>query len=332
MDFRDFLGKTETLVLPYFGGTLVEAASRRLRVQPVAASAAPAAPGWYEVSVAGRRATLAAPASAPGAEVLDALPAVRGHWIDGWIFVSGRDAERVALPPDEEPAPLGRCTGRRWYGGEVVLGSIDFDDEAEEQARLALDALGSIADVKGAAPSLRAAYGFAVVHRVARGLGVEVSATEARAHAVTFADGGRAAAEAWLAHLVEARRRHEAEVAERLRRAEIAANEARHQARLAEVARQARARRTHGTPIERADAALAAAGARMIDARRKGANLEVTFAFMSNRFITVVDSETLQVYDAGICLAGADREVTLDSLPSVIREAIDEDHLNITRR
>jgi hypothetical protein len=38
------------------------------------------------------------------------------------------------------------------------------------------------------------------------------------------------------------------------------------------------------------------------------------------------------VLDAGICLSGSDRMVTLDSLPSVIKEAIDTDQLNITRR
>jgi hypothetical protein len=216
MDYKAFLGKTETLVLPYFGGTRVEAASRRLRVQAGASHAA----GWYEWKVDGRRATIVAPAAPPD---LDKLPAIRGHWAGGWIFASGRDAERVALPPDEEPAPLQRCTGRRWHGGEVVLGSIDFEDEAEEQARLALEQGRSIADVKGATPSLRAAFGFAIVLDAARELGVEVSATEARAHAVRFAEGGRAAANDWLAGLVEERRRQEAEAAERLRQAEIAA-------------------------------------------------------------------------------------------------------------
>jgi hypothetical protein len=46
----------------------------------------------------------------------------------------------------------------------------------------------------------------------------------------------------------------------------------------------------------------------------------------------VVDAITLHVYDSGVCLAGADELVTLDSLPGVIREAIEEDALVITRR
>ncbi len=53
---------------------------------------------------------------------------------------------------------------------------------------------------------------------------------------------------------------------------------------------------------------------------------------MGERFITVVNEESLQVMDAGICLSGSDRMVTLESLPSVIREGYETDQLNITRR
>jgi hypothetical protein len=38
------------------------------------------------------------------------------------------------------------------------------------------------------------------------------------------------------------------------------------------------------------------------------------------------------VIDPGICLSGAHRVLTLDAMPSVVREAIEEEHLNITRR
>ncbi len=83
---------------------------------------------------------------------------------------------------------------------------------------------------------------------------------------------------------------------------------------------------------ERAEAALEAAGARptatrLLDPER----LEVRYRFLNHRFITVVHPITLQVLDAGICLAGADRMVTLDSLPSVIREGVDTHRLVITR-
>ncbi|ATB31595.1 hypothetical protein [Melittangium boletus] len=82
----------------------------------------------------------------------------------------------------------------------------------------------------------------------------------------------------------------------------------------------------------RVERALDAAGARLLDLRRRGAGLwEVTFSFMGERFQSLVEADTLGVVDAGICLAGEDRLVTLESLPSVIREAIKEDVLVITR-
>ena len=78
--------------------------------------------------------------------------------------------------------------------------------------------------------------------------------------------------------------------------------------------------------------ALESAGARLLDTRRLGSDrLEVTFGFMGERFISIVEANTLQVVDAGICLAGSDRQVNLESLPSVIREAIEDDVLVITR-
>jgi hypothetical protein len=84
---------------------------------------------------------------------------------------------------------------------------------------------------------------------------------------------------------------------------------------------------------DRAAASLEAAGAALSSSRMlEGGLIEVTFRFMGERFISVVDAITLQVADAGICLSGEDRLVTLDSLPSVIKEAIDTDQLNITRR
>src|SRR6185369_12658229 len=75
----------------------------------------------------------------------------------------------------------------------------------------------------------------------------------------------------------------------------------------------------------RADVALDAANAKMLGSRNLGdGSLEVAFEFMGERFVSVVDAITLHVYDSGVCLAGADELLTLDSLPGVIREAIDD--------
>ena len=49
-DFRAFLKPTEPVVLPYFGGTRVDAADRRFKV------AGELAPGWWRFVIEGRRA------------------------------------------------------------------------------------------------------------------------------------------------------------------------------------------------------------------------------------------------------------------------------------
>ena len=59
---------------------------------------------------------------------------------------------------------------------------------------------------------------------------------------------------------------------------------------------------------------------------------EVTYTVDGTRVITTVAADSLQVIDPGVCLANAHRVLTLDAMPSVIREAIEEGRLVITRR
>lgn len=317
-DFRAFLKPVDPIVLPYFGGTRVDAADRRFKVE------AEIEPGWWRFAIEGRKAVPKEPAEALD---LGALPAMRGHWCDGFVVVSGREVARVGIPPSEEPAALAKVVARRWYSGDVVLDSIEFEDDAELSARTALEERRGIADVRGVAPSLRTAFGYALGLAVAREQRVPVSLRELAASVVDIAERGGDAALAAVEKI--AARRVEAEAMRKQRELLEATN--RERAKMREIAQQSYRQRRGGSPAERADAALEAAGARMLAARRLGDQLEVTFQYMGVRIIATVHAETLHVYDSGICLAGADEELTLDSLPSVIKEAIDDDYLNITR-
>ena len=308
VDYRSFLASSEPVVLPYFGGTRVEAADRRLRV------ASGTEPGWWRFRVEGRKAVPLEPADPID---LSDRPAVRGHHAAGWLFVSGREVHRIALPPAEEPAPLARVTGRVWHSGDLLLDTIDFEDTAEEEVRRALEERRGIPDVRGVAPSLRAAFGFALLDAVAQEHGVPISPREAGRRVQELAERGGDSATALVTVMVEERERHEAAMKAAARAAEI----------------RGRMRERKGDPADICDSVLEAARCRMLSCRRAGGgNLEVRFECDGERFVTVVHATTLQVLDAGICLAGADRELTLDSLPSVIREAVEVDHLNITRR
>ena len=311
-DFRAFLKPAAPVVLPYFGGTRVDAKDRRFKV------AAEIAAGWWQFAIEGRNAV---PKAAAEPVDLSALPILRGHWVDGFIVTSGREIARVAIPPVEEPAPLAKVTGRRWYSGDVLLDTIEFEDDAELSARSALEDKRPIADVRGIVPSLRAAFGYALGMAAAREARVPVTLRELSSDVVAIAEHGLDAAKAAIDRIVA--RRLEAEAAMRAQR---------DRAMMREIAERSYRQRRAGSPAERADAALEAAGARMISVRRAGANeLEVTFTYEGVRIISTVDPETLHVYDSGICLDGADEELTLDSLPSVIKEAIENGYLNITR-
>lgn len=321
MDYNDFLTPTTIapVVLPYFGGTRVDAKDRKFAVD------GELAPGWWRFQIAGRRAVPMEPAT-PGD--LGSLPIMRGHWVDGWIVIDGRTLGRFALPADDEPAALSRVTARRWYSDDLLFDTTEFEDDAELAARAALEDRRPLGDLKGIVPSLRAAFGYALGMIVARELSIEISLRELTPRVVQIAEGGRAVVTEMFEALLEARRREAEE--QRHREAETAAAQ-----RLASAVKGARVVRSRGhDPEQRADDVLDKARARMITCRRVagGAQLDITYEVDGTRIMSLVETTTLQVIDPGICLSGAHRVLTLDAMPSVVREAIEEDHLNITRR
>lgn len=303
MDYRRFLGRVESMVLPYLGGSSVHAADRRLRVSTRVAA------GWWRFEVEGRNAT-----PKEQAERLDtsALQSMRGHLVGDWLFTSGTTAERMFLMPNEEEM-FTPAIARRWYGGDHLFDTALFADEAESAARDAFFAgASSLEGIKGVAPSLRAAFGFAVIRREAATIGLEVSPREVLARAHEVASGTLAPAP--IVQALEARRYT----------IQPTSDHRRH--RPTTVA-------TRENAETRACAALEPTGADVLAVRLTGdRTLEVVFRFRGERFIAVVDWESLHVYDSGICLSGADEMLGLDSLPSVIGEAMDDGVLHITRR
>src|ERR1051326_3093305 len=69
--------------------------------------------------------------------------------------------------------------------------------------------------------------------------------------------------------------------------------------------------------------ALSHTGAELVNWRRNGQRQAVVrYRLGGRRFECVIDTESLQILDAGICLSGTDEELNLSSLPSAVREAI----------
>jgi hypothetical protein len=122
------------------------------------------------------------------------------------------------------------------------------------------------------------------------------------------------------------------------------------EARRVEEAREEEIRRRVGTGAGRrelaaidfagaARASLALSGAELLDERPARARGErtVQFRFRNRRFECVVDEQSLRVIDAGICLVDhrtgerGDTRFTLESLPGVIAEAMNDGKLVVFR-
>lgn len=317
VDYRKFLGKSEEVVAPWFGGESIDLANRRLRL-----TARPEKSGWFRFEVKGRTARAVGAAEPVD---LSELPRVRGFFWNERLVSDGARAEILNLMPEEEPALFAPVTARRWHGGELIFDQLEFESEAEGQVRSALADAASIKDVKAVSASLRAAFAYALGQKEARRLGTQVSAAELKPSILRITEG---AVEAVIRALMTERALAEREMRELRQRhaAEALRNEVRR-------AREARAQTRHALEDRLFDA-LDAAGGRLESHRRLGEErVEVVFRFMDTRFVSVVDAATLQVIDSGICLGHPPRDglVTLESLPSVIKEAIDTDALVILR-
>jgi hypothetical protein len=313
VDYKKFLKQPEEeIVMAYLGGPTVETADRRFRVSAEGVDPALLEPGFLRFRVRGRNAV---PVAREAAMDLSALPSRTGHHAGGYLATGGAAFERIELCQGELEvvAPV----RARVHAGVLLFDEVRFDTEVEIAVREAvLDGRG-ITDIKGVAASLRAAAAAALALRSAARLGVVISPNEIRGSILPIADRGAEAADAAI-QAISTRRRE----AERQGMAERVAARARVQAARARI-----------DPIAEAERVLTAAGATFRSARFVAEDeLEVRYSFLGERFITLVHAATLNVIDAGICLSGADRELGLDAMPSVIREAIDEDHLNITAR
>jgi hypothetical protein len=126
-----------------------------------------------------------------------------------------------------------------------------------------------------------------------------------------------------LAHtfLLESTRRALAREAERRAR-----EEAERKQQAAELARW------QETLEGRISLALSHTGAELVNWRRNGQRQAVVrYRLGGRRFECVIDTESLRIVDAGICLSGADEELNLSSLPSAVREAIESGQLHVFR-
>jgi len=283
--------RRQRVVLPYLGGDFVWAPARRYRVlgRP--------AVGWHRFWVEGGEATAVEPA---GPEGLEGLPQVRGYLVGPWLFQGGARAARLHLMP-EQFIELTPCLARRLPGGALVF---EAEALAEEHEARAIEALDDGLPCPAPAASLRAAYGFALLWRLCRRLGIPATPWGLRDQLARVAGGGKQGAFDLLAPCVSLAPLHGVD--------EVPPG---------------------GDDEALLGPVLAASGAALLGSRRLGDDLvEARFRFLDRAFTCVLLRSTLRVIDAGLCVDGTDGQLTLACLPSVLREAIAAGKVVLSRR
>jgi hypothetical protein len=251
---------------------------------------------------------------------LASLPPIVGHWSGTRLVHGAAEAEDLHLRPEDELPLFVPCRARRWHSGDLVYERLELEGEGEETTRRAYEDRAPLGATKGVAGTLRAAFALAVIMDVSRRTGILCAPLELRAHLQDVAEHGWARA---------------ASVLERLRQERVAQEalvRAREAARAAQPAPPQGSRtQPQADPDVQIEVALRGSGARLLGTRRLGDGLVVVdYLFLGERLTAVVRPDSLQVVDAGICVAGHDEELTLHSLPSVVREGAEGGHLVIT--
>ncbi len=271
---------------------------------------------------------------------MDALPIVRGHLLEDRLVMPGaRTAVVHLMPNDEQPERFAPCVARRWPTGDLIFDHLDFDTQAEEEVRARAELGQSIADLKSVPSTLRAAFGLSELERAAEAAAVLLHPLEGRALLAQLNAQGPQAASGLVESLAARRSELSRQRAARRAPARQQADPWRAYARRTGLSRAqaqtvlARSRRP-GVDLRQqlcVENALVSVGAELLDLRKRGDLLEVRYRFMAERFSTLVEKDSLRVVDAGVCLDGTDSQLTLESLPSAIREAIRAGELCITR-
>lgn len=311
MSWKDLLQREdEKVVLPWTGGRRLLSSGPAYELS----GRLPREHGWQTFRVEGKRAFALGPS---GPEVDRLVRRATGYLVGDRLVKDGTRALQgyASLLLASEPVRLlepglprfARVTaGKVSDGAPLVFVGEEMPSGPEADVLSAYqDRRPSLAGVKGVEPALEAAF--------------------------LLESGQREEVERVRAELEAARLREEAEAA----RAE-------RDARLREQLSDAVGRRAMAAVdfSQAARAALGLAEAEYLD-HRESANrgeMVVTFRLEGRRFECVCESRTLRIVDSGICLVDhrtgvrGDTWYTLETLPSVIREATRTGRLHVFRR
>ena len=250
--------------------------------------------GWYMWRAEGRVVTKIGPAS--GDTPPPYAPPVRGYLCGGRI---AREGQKTLEPVMLVPAgllPFARVVAARyWADGPLVFLREELPLGPEDDLRCAFEDRLGVETVKGVTPELEAVFRQLVKIRD------DAEARQARAEVASRAAEAR---------LLEERRRAAIE-------AFVGTGAGRRRVALSDFEAAARA-------------ALRVGGAELLGVQPQGDRFVVRYRTAARRFECVADA-SLNVLDAGICLDGDDELCTLETLPMVVRQAIQLGVLHVYR-
>lgn len=304
MDWRSLLqeGPTEQ-VMPWVGGRQLRDRGRTFAIE----GRLPAEHGWHRFAVAGsRKTTWKGPADADP-DYDQNREVIRGYLVGNRLIPDGASVSTDPLRLVAQTVPLhlvergldrfARATAAREPEAPWVFVRTEFPLGPEGEVAMAFaDGAANLDHLPGVPPALDLAFRFCARER----------------------------------ELVELARKE----AERIREEEERRVAARQFG--TGVGRRQMAVRDFQTA---ATAALALSGATYLDHRAAPRRKEVIvlYRFRGQRFECVVDESTLRIVDSGICLVDhatgekGDTRFTLESLPAVVGQAMDEDRLVVFR-
>lgn len=313
-DYQKFLGKEELVTAPVLSPGVAWIGPRRVVIPGTRV-------GWYRLVVKGKEVRVNSAATPEEVtEALTLMPSLQGSvarlggrlhlCANGCVFL-------IYLPPGDEPLQIAKARGRLWDSGDLIWEKADWESGTEEIVREKLENQEPLGFHNHTTPEMRLAYALTLADIVGREVNVPATPMELMHHVVKIIQHGRPAVIAALEELSHARAAHPPMAVEPLTRTVASGQRALDAIRALE---------------DRLEQSLTKAGCRLLSSRRLRDNLvEVRWLLDGDRYETIVEEGTLRVRDAGICLRGEDAKWTLDSLPSVIREAIRTDLLHVTR-
>lgn len=296
MNWRALLQTAPTRVsYPWAGGRHLVVQARRVEI----VGRLPREPGWYDFDV-GHTAQLVG----PGASDPDALRFVARGYLVGDHVVSRQLTERGFCP---KCALFSGRTCHRCGAAGMPIERVHLSDA------LPLFTLVSAGRIEEGGPL--------IFRQEELGSGVEDEVRAAFETRGTLDDIKGVPFDLRLAFDLHSRHRDEVEA--RRRAAEL---------RRAVDTAQGRRELVPSNFEAAAQAALRISEGELLGYRRSPERGEYIVQYrVANRRLECVVDQQLSVIDAGICIAGSDRNYTLESLPAVVREAIDKGVLHVYR-